>query len=144
MIVGLTYDGPVYNGPIYNDNGQTKYFSLQSLLSLPKLSSKCVIDQFRTALGKRPKIEPELVCINYQPGKQEWLGCTRLATFFEMRIEFTRFALLVVYTKPYKAITFLWVNIKPIKPTISTSKTHQKVYKVFQDHQKAAAYLTNW
>ena len=43
-----------------------------------------------------------------------------------------------------KAITSLWVNIKPIKPTNSTSRADQEVYRVSQDHQKTAVYLTAW
>ena len=45
----------IYNGPTYDNKGQTKCFSSRSLLSLPSLSSKCVTDQFRTPLAKRPK-----------------------------------------------------------------------------------------
>ena len=34
----------------------------------------------------------------------------------------------------YKAVISLRVNIKPTKPTIFTSRAHQKVYRVSQDH----------
>ena len=48
-----------------------------------------------------------------------------------------------VRIEPTKAVTSLRVNIKPTRPTTSISRTHQ-VYKVFQDHQEAAAHLTAW
>ena len=34
------------------------------------------------------------------------------------------------------------MRIEPTRPTTSTSRVHQEVYKVSQDHQKAAAHLT--
>ena len=52
-----------------------------------------------------------------------------VVTLFAMRI------------KPIKTITSLQIYIKPTKPTISTSKAYQEVYRIFQDHQKAAAHL---
>ena len=42
-----------YNNPTYNDKSQAKCFSLQSLLSLPSLSSKCVINQFGITLARK-------------------------------------------------------------------------------------------
>ena len=45
--------------------------------------------------------------------------------------------------EPTKAIIFLLVNIKPMRPTISISRTHQ-VYRVFEDYQEAAVYLIAW
>ena len=35
-----------------------------------------------------------------------------------------------------KAVTSLWVNIKPTRPTTSTSRAHQKVYRVSQNLQE--------
>ena len=55
VIAGPIYDGPTYDDPTYNDNNQTKCFSSRSLLSLPRLLSKCMTDQFRTALARRLK-----------------------------------------------------------------------------------------
>ena len=58
--------------------GSGQVFSSRNLLNLPRLSIKCVTDQFISALAKK-----EPVCIDYQPGKQEWLWyllslwCTR-------------------------------------------------------------------
>ena len=43
-------------------------------------------------------------------------------TLFAMRI------------KPTKAVTSLWMNIKPTKPTISTLKAHQ-IYRVSRNLQ---------
>ena len=48
--------------------------------------------------------EPKLFYIDYQPGKQESLGCTKLATLFAVCIELMRFALAVVYTKPTRLL----------------------------------------
>ena len=42
----------------------------------------------------------------------------------------------------YKAVTFLWVNIKPTRPTTSTFRAYQEVYRVSQDYQEAATHLT--
>ena len=50
--------------------------------------------------------------------------------------------LFAVRIEPTKAVTSLRVNIKPTRPTTSTSRAHQEVYRVSQDHQKAAAHLT--
>ena len=36
------------------------------------------------------------------------------------------------------------IRIEPMRPTTSTSRAHQEVYKVSQDHQEDAAYLTAW
>ena len=44
--------------------------------------------------------------------------------------------------EPTKIVTSFGVNIKPIRPTTSTSKANQEVYRVFHDHQEAAAHLT--
>ena len=43
-----------------------------------------------------------------------------------------------------KAVTSFRVNIKSTRPTTSTSRANQEVYRVSQDHQKGAAYLTAW
>ena len=51
--------------------------------------------------------------------------------------------LFAVRIEPVKAVTSLRVNIKPTRPTISISRAHQ-VYRVFQDHQETATYLTAW
>ena len=50
--------------------GSGRVFSSRSLLGLPRLSNKCVTNQFILALARN-----EPVCINYQSGKQEWLWC---------------------------------------------------------------------
>ena len=47
-----------------------------------------------------------------------------------------------VRIEPMKAVTFLQVKIKPIRPT--TFRAHQEVYRASQDHQEAAAHLTAW
>ena len=52
--------------------------------------------------------------------------------------------LSAVRIEPTKAVTSFWVNIKPTRPTISTSKAHQEVFRVSQDHKKAAAHRTAW
>ena len=36
------------------------------------------------------------------------------------------------------------VCIEPTRPTTSIFRAHQEVYRVSQDHQKAAAHLTAW
>ena len=54
-----------------------------------------------------------------------------------------KITILVVCIKPTKAVTSFRINIKPTRPTISILRAHQ-VYRVSQDHQKAAAYLTAW
>ena len=36
------------------------------------------------------------------------------------------------------------VRIEPTRPITSTSRAHQEVYRVSQDHQEAAAHLTAW
>ena len=52
-------------------------FSLRSLLSLPRLSNKCVTNQFRMALTRRLKeLSLSLVALIINPAKQEWLQCT--------------------------------------------------------------------
>ena len=67
----LSYDGFIYDGPTYE--GQTKCFSLQNL---SRFLNKSAINQLQTTLAKRlQKTEP--VCIDYQPGKQEWLWSTK-------------------------------------------------------------------
>ena len=54
-------------------------FSSRSLLGLPRLSNKCMTEQFRTALIKRLKeLSLSLVASIINPGKQEWLQCIRL------------------------------------------------------------------
>ena len=50
--------------------------------------------------------------------------------------------LSAVRIEPMKAGTSLRVKIKPTRPT--TSRAHQEVYRVSQDHQEAAAHLTAW
>ena len=44
----------------------------------------------------------------------------------------------------YKGCYIFPVNIKPTRPTTSTSKVYQEVYRVSQDRQEATAYLTAW
>ena len=79
VIACPTYNGPTYDSPTYDDDGQTKCFSLQSLLGLPRLSNKCVTHLFRTALTKKlKKLGLSLVASIINPAKREWLRCTRL------------------------------------------------------------------
>ena len=69
-------DGFTYNGSTYE--GQAKCFSSRSLLGLPRLSNKCVTDQFRTALTRRLKeLSLSLVASIINPAKREWRRCTR-------------------------------------------------------------------
>ena len=70
----------LHDGPIYE--GQVKCFSSRSLLGLPRLSNKCVTDQFRMALARR---QMSLSASIINPAKREWLRCTRLPSLRCMR-----------------------------------------------------------
>ena len=143
-IVPQWLNGPTYNGPTYESHA--KCFSSRNLLGLPRLSNKCVTDQFRTARARR-QMSLSASIINPANkngygawgypfcGAQDHLPCSAYWAY-EIR------SIGGVY-QPYKAVTSLWVNIKPIKPTTSTARAHQ-VYRVFQDHQEAVAHLTTW
>ena len=49
----------------------------------------------------------------------------------------------VTHTLVHKT-TFPTIRIKLMRPTTSTSKKHQKVYRVSQNYQEATAHLTAW
>ena len=74
--------------------GSGRVFSSRSLLSVPRLLNKCVTDQFILAIARN-----EPVCIDYQPGNQEWLWCllslwcTRLPSFWYTKPLFLQCAL---------------------------------------------------
>ena len=128
------------NDPVMNDTGwpdhnkKVKCFSSQSLLGLPRLSNKCVTDQFRTALTKRLKeLSQSLVASIINPAKREWLRCTRLL--------FLRCALSLHGHSSgdahwaYKGCYYcLQVNIKPTRLITSTSR----------NYQKATSHPTRW
>ena len=63
--------------PYLQESG--RMFSSWSLLDLPRLSNKCVTNQFRTALTRGLKeLSQSLVTSIINPTKREWLRCTRL------------------------------------------------------------------
>ena len=89
------------------------------------LKQKCSQSAQKSASKKATKIEP--IYINYQLGKQEWLQYIKQFSFW--------------YTKSLFLQCIL--NIKPLGLTSFTLRAYQ-VYRVFQDHQKAAAHLNTW
>ena len=121
-------------------------FSSRNLLGLLRLLNKCMIDQFRMALAKR---QMSLSTSIINPANKN--GCDAWGSFLcSARDHFPcgahwayKICSIVDVHRSYKAVTSFWVNIKPMKPTISISRAHQ-VYKVSQDHQEIAAHLTAW
>ena len=137
--------GPTYNGPTYNEKGQAQRFRSRSLLSQPSLSSKCVTKQFRMALARRPK-NWAWACLHRLLTRQTRIAIVLILSLVHGVIlssvhETTLFAVRI---EPTKAVNSLQVNIKPRKPSTSTFRAHQEVYRVFQDYQEAAAHLTAW
>ena len=117
---GSTYDGPIYKG-------WAKCLTYGSLLGLLKLLNKCVTDQFRMALARRQRsLSISIINRANKNGCSEWsyLLCSTwdhlpCSAYWVYKIRFFG----GVY-QPYKAVTFLRVNIKPIRPTTSTSRAH--------------------
>ena len=88
------------DGPIYDDKGQAKSFNLQNLL---RFLNNGAVNQLQTALTRWLKrIEPKLVCINYQLGKTR-IAAVHKVTLFAVRI------------KPTKVVISFLINIKPIQ-----------------------------
>ena len=106
-----TYDSLTYNGPIYDDKGQAKCFSSRSLLTLPTLSSKYVTNQFRIALARRTR-NWAWACLHWLLTRQTRmavvpkviLSLMHKITLSMVRMELTRFILLVVYTDPTRLL----------------------------------------
>ena len=121
-------------------------FNFWNLLGLPRLLNKCVTDQFRIALARR---QMSLSASIINPANKN--GCGAWDYPFCGARDHLPYSAHWAYKihsiggvhRPYKAVTSFWVNSKPTKPTTSISRAHQ-VYRVFQDHQKAAAHLTAW
>ena len=132
-------DGPIYNGSTYE--GPAKCFSPQSLLGLEKLLNKCVTNQFRIALAKG-QMSPSFVSIIKLTMRMAAVHEATVSAVHKVTLFLVyKITLFTVRIKLMKVVTSLQVNIKPTRTTNSISRAHQ-VYRIFQDHQEAAAYLT--
>ena len=88
--------------------------------------------------------------LRYQEGKSVCLHRlstwqTKMAMVYEVTFSAVHKTIFpVVRIELTKAVISLQVKIKPTKPITSTFKVQQEVYRVPQDHQKAAAHLSAW
>ena len=107
---------------------KVKYFSLQSLLGLSSLLNKCMTNQFRTALIRRLKeLNLSLIASIISPAKREWLRCTRLL-FLRCALSLHGHSSGNTHWAYKSCYHYFQVNIKPTRPTTSTSRNYPKAF----------------
>ena len=119
--------------------------------SPPRFLNKNAANQLQTALTRRPK-NRAWACLHQLPNRKTRITAVHKVTLLAMRIEPTRSTTSLWCTRSLSLQCALnlqrllslsgWITSLQDLAT-SISRVHQ-VYRVFQDHQKAAAYLTAW